>query len=266
MLGRKQDLTVDTWQAALDRIDEVVPPSHLDARLEDAVRRVRGRAAREHVAYGWSGGKDSIALEYVMRQAGVDECFLVVTDLEYPAFTAWVADHAPPHLEIVNTGQDYDWLAARPHMLFPQGRYGPAWFKAVQHTGQRRYTKAHKVDTLAIGRRRKDGNYTGPKGADEYTDRHGVTRWSPLADWTHEETIALIKRSRLELPPIYDTPRGFIVGTGPWPARQGCSTDPADPTYGWREMWQIAPEVVAESAERGLPGAADYMQEVTNGR
>src|SRR5699024_7100623 len=51
MLGRKQDLTIGAWQAALDRIDEVVPPSHLDARLEDAVRRVRARAAREHVAY-----------------------------------------------------------------------------------------------------------------------------------------------------------------------------------------------------------------------
>lgn len=266
MLGRKQDLTLDAWESAMDRIDEAVPPAHLDARLEDVVARVQARAAREHVAYGWSGGKDSIALEYVMRQAGVDECALVVTDLEYPAFTEWVADNAPAGLEIVNTGQDYDWLLARPHMLFPQGRYGPAWFKAVQHTGQRRYARQNKVDTLAIGRRRKDGNYTGPKGADEYTDRHGVTRWSPLADWTHEETIALIKRARLSLPPIYDTPRGFIVGTGPWPARQGCSTDPKAPTYGWREMWQIAPEIVAQSAEVGLPGAAAYLKETNHGR
>lgn len=169
----------------------------------------------------------------------------VMSNLEYPAFLAWVTENMPDGLEVLNTGQDLDWLAKNQHMLFPQDAVTALrWFKIVQHTGQTIYFRKHRLDLIMLGRRRADGNFVGKDSI--YTNRAGVTRYSPLSDWTHEDVLALIERDKLPLPPIYGWPRGFQVGTGPWPARQFTGSM----ENGWREV-HLAAAV--------LPSAAAFL-------
>lgn len=255
-LGRKQDLTIDKWEQTTRVIDNIVAPKDLDNRIDETVDRIKATAAGKEVAYGWSGGKDSIALSWLMQQAGINRGVLVVTELEYPSFLEWVDQNQPEGITTINTGQDYRWLKQRPQFLFPTGRSLSNWYRVVQHTGQDRFYRDNKLDMIALGRRTQDGNYTGPKGENIYTNNRGTTRWSPIGDWTHEETIALLAKINAELPPIYRAPRGFQVGTGPWPSRPG--DRPA--AENWQEVWDTDSRVVALAAEHDIPGAKQFIE------
>src|SRR6266567_3072245 len=255
LLGRKQTAGQDSWLSARAHIEQIVPRNDFDTLLartvEDVLMTTRGKS----VAFAWSGGKDSLALEYVMYQTGVRECMMGLCDLEYPAFLQWVTDHMPPLLELVHTGQDLDWLASHLDMLFPQDATTAAkWFKVVQHTAQARYYREYSLDMLILGRRKMDGNYTGAAGANCYTNVEGVTRYSPLRDWTHEDVLACLHYHALPVPPIYDWPNGYRVGTGPWAARQWTGST----EQGWQEVYTIDPRVVHAAATR-LPSAQDFL-------
>lgn len=103
-----------------------------------------------------------------------------VCNLEYPVFMAWVEANRPEGCEVINTGQDLEWLSKHPEMLFPQdSKTAAQWFSIVQHRAQRLYFKAHKLDSIILGRRRADGNYVGRK-SNIYTDVKGITRFSPF--------------------------------------------------------------------------------------
>lgn len=256
-LGRKQDIADNAaWRQAIAGARQAVSDSELDQLIGRTVTAVHDEIhAGRRIAYGWSGGKDSQALRWIMEQAGISECVLAMSaGLEWPAMLQWLTDHMPASCEVIAEPLDLHWLAGRPHMLFPQGAYGSRWFALIQHRAQRAYFLRERLDLLALGRRRKDGNYTGKDGADRYTSAQGITRWSPLADWTHEQTFALIDREKLPLPPCYSWPRGYQVGTGPWPARQW--TTSAD--HGFEECWQIDPDVIRHAATI-LPQAAEWM-------
>lgn len=211
--------------------------------------------ARTHARTLWPDERLDPLIDHTTR-AIVDatRCMMSASHLDYPAFTRWVHDHRPDDLTIVNTGQDLHWLAQRPHMLFPQGAHGPKWFTTINHKGQNRYYRDHDLDMLLLGRRTADGNYTGPKGQNLYTNTKGITRYSPLSAWTHEAVFALIERDNITLPPIYDWPRGYQVGTGPWPARQWTR----DVDHGFEEVWTIDPDVIRHAAPH-LPQAADWL-------
>ena len=72
-----------------------------------------------------------------------DQSVLVRCNLEYPAFIAWIEQNKPSGLEVVNTGQDMEWLKKHPDMLFPdKSNKAAQWFHIVQHRGQARYYKA----------------------------------------------------------------------------------------------------------------------------
>lgn len=253
---KKQGTTQAEWQAALAAIRAGrYPAGRLDRLIGQAVAEIRRMAAGKQVAFAWSGGKDSIALEYVMREAGIADCVMGICNLEYPAFLRWVTAHMPLGLEVVNTGQDLDWLAAHPDMLFPKSAVVAAkWFKMIQHTAQARFYRRRRLDLIVLGRRRADGNYLGPPGANVYTNREGVTRYSPLADWTHEDVLALVERAGGNWPPIYAWPRGFQIGTHAWPARQWTRSV----EHGWSEVHAIDPAVVREASKR-IPSAAAFL-------
>jgi len=171
-------------------------------------------------AYAWSGGKDSLVLGEICHMAGITDCVLVICNLEYREFMEWTEKNRPEKLSVINTGQDMEWLAAHPGMLFPQdSRAASRWFSIVQHRGQALYYKNEHLDMIILGRRLADGNYVG-NGSNIYTDRHGVTRYSPLSGWTNEQVLAFIYYYGLELPPIYKWKNGYLCGTHPWPARQ----------------------------------------------
>jgi 3'-phosphoadenosine 5'-phosphosulfate sulfotransferase (PAPS reductase)/FAD synthetase len=124
----------------------------------------------------------------------------------------------------------------------------------VQHRGQARYYKDNSLDILILGRRRADGNYVG-KGDNIYTNGQEITRYSPLADWTHEELLAYIHYYQCELPPIYDWKNGYLCGTHSWPARQWTGST----LNGWKEVFEIEPAIVADAAKY-FPEAKDVAE------
>lgn len=254
-LARKQGLRDQTaWHAAIAGARDLWPDAQLDALIDATIADIRAVTRNQRAAFAWSGGKDSLALAHVCELAGLRDCVLAISALEYPEFLVWVTDHMPDGLTVVSTGQDLAWLAAHPAMLFPQGAYGPRWFSIVNHRGQEQYFRTNHLDVLLLGRRTVDGNYTGPAGQHIYTNARGVTRYSPLAAWPHEAVFALIEREHIALPPCYGWPRGYQVGTGSWAARQW--TDSTD--HGFAEVWQIDPGVI-RGAAGVLPQAAEWM-------
>ena len=131
-------------------------------------------------------------------------------------------------------------------MLFPQhSKHAAQWFHHLQHRGQALYFKEQHLDIIILGRRWQDGNYTGGKGQNIYTNAQGVTRYSPIAHWKHEEVLAVIHYFlNRQIPPLYSWKNGWIVGTGVWPARQWIKSH----QEGWRELWDIDPQMVYDAA------------------
>lgn len=244
-LGKKQRIKNEDWVAALDKIEQSVSQEELDRLVDKTVKEIRTKTMGKKAAYAWSGGKDSLVLGEICRMIDIMPCVLVICNLEYKAFTEWVDNNKPPELSIINTGQDMQWLAAHPHMLFPQdGKYAAQWFHIVQHGGQERYYRENGLDMLLLGRRRADGNYVG-KGDNIYTNSRGITRYSPLSDWTHEHILAFIHYHNIPMPPIYDWKNGYLCGTHPWPARQWTgNTENA-----WSEIYEIDKSIVVAAAE-----------------
>jgi len=242
-LGRKQTISNDEWIKAMANIKTIIAEADIKKLEKATIAEIKAKIKGKKAAYAWSAGKDSIVLGALCEKAGIKDCMLGVCNLEYPAFMAWVEDNKPPNLEIINTGQDMAWLAKHPQMLFPDSTRASRWFAIVQHRAQAKYVRERKMDVILLGRRKADGNYVG-KSDNIYT-ANGVTRYSPLSDWTHEQLLAYIAYNDLPLPPIYGWPNGFKCGTHPWPARQHVGSA----ENGWREIHSIDPTIVQNAAE-----------------
>lgn len=255
MIGRKQRVQNSDWLDAVSRVEQAVGKKELDHLMDKTVKEIKKKTKGMRAAYAWSGGKDSLVLGEICRKAGITPCVLVVCNLEYPAFIEWVEANKPPELSIINTGQDMEWLAAHPEMLFPQGSKTAAqWFRIVQHRGQAEYYKEKQLDIILLGRRRADGNYVG-KGDNIYTNRQGMTRYSPMAGWTHEQVLAYIHYYNLKMPPFYGWENGYLCGTHPWPARQWTGSE----ENAWKEIYEIDKSIV-EAAAGYIQGAKDFME------
>ena len=256
-LGRKQRISNDAWIEAMTNIEKSVPKKDLDSKVRQTVKNIKEKTDGKNVAYGWSAGKDSIVLGKICEKAGIKKCVLAVCNLEYPAFEAWAKENAPEGLTIVNTGQDIEWLKSHPEMLFPKdAKTAATWFKIVQHRAQENYFRENNLDMILLGRRRADGNYVG-RGSNTYTNARGITRFSPLADWTHEEILAYIHYYKLPVPPIYGWEKGYLCGTHPWPARQYMKTE----EQGWKEVYEIDKSIVQEAAKH-LEGAKRFFDSI----
>lgn len=254
VMARKQASRHEDWLTALATVEERIPYRAYAARRDAAIADVRANKPAR-TAFAWSGGKDSQAVRVIAEGAGIGECMLAICDLEYPDFLTWVTSEMPPLLTVEYLDRDVRWLQGHPDMLFPQTAAAAArWFKNVQHAGQERYYRQYKLDTIILGRRRQDGNFVGHDGRNQYTTK-GITRWSPIADWTHDEVLACLHYEGLPLPPCYHWPRGFRVGSGPWPARQWCR----DEAHGWDEIWIIDRTIVLDMAPH-FPGAAACIE------
>lgn len=258
---RKQGGAQKPWVEAWHLAQANPQRSRAEQLVEQAVQRLRAIPGQARTAYGWSGGKDSLALQVVVEASGqaIEPVQVLTPSLEWPVLRAWYDEYGPKGRHVELSGPGWDWLRNHPEMLFPSNKDAATWFKLVQHTGQRNYASRQKIDVLLLGRRTADRNYCGPvqsSGARAYRDSHGFVRLSPIADWSHDDVLQVLASFNVELPPSYFWPRGFEVGTGPWPARQGCSSR----DHGWREILGIDPRVVEEAARQSLPGAAQTLR------
>lgn len=245
MLKRKQSATNAEWLEAVNKIAETVSEEEISELTEKTVFEIRSKTAEKKCAYAWSAGKDSVVLGDICKKSGITDSMIAVTDLEYPAFMKWVDENKPEKCTVINVGYDIEWLSKHQNLIFPQDSSTAAhWFSIVQHKAQRQYFKENNLDIILLGRRKADGNYVG-KGDNLYTDGKGVTRYSPLSEWSHEHLLAYIHYNKLTLPPIYGWKNGYVCGTHPWPARQWTGSI----ENGWREVYEIDKSIVEKAAE-----------------
>lgn len=251
---RKKSSNNDDWLTALATIEERIPYDVYAALRDRTIKEIRDDATA-NMGYGWSGGKDAIALSIVAEAAGITQCVRADSDLEYPAFIRWADTHAPAGLTVLKTGPDLAWLADHPHMLFPRdSKTSYRWYQMVQQVGWRQFYDSRGLDAILTGHRIMDGNFISKTPGLTYQVTNGRKRWAPLARWTHDDVLACIHYEGQPIPPIYAWPRGFIVGTGPWAKRGGTR----DEDHGWEEIYSIDPGIVHD-ASRMLPGAAAWL-------
>jgi len=247
ILKKKQAEMHDRFCSVRDSIESYVSLQECDNLLDKTMEEMKNVLGDSRAGFAWSGGKDSMPIQWMMEELGHPECVLGMTDdLEYPAFLKFVTDNMPGGLNVHNSGHTMKWLSSNLDMLFPSdSRTAARWFKLVQHNAQETFFKEKRLDILATGRRRQDGNYVGP---DRYTNLYqsdGVVRYSPMSEWKHEHVLAVIHYKGLKYAPCYSWPNGFIVGTGNWAARQWTGSI----ENGWRELWDIDPTIVERAAK-----------------
>ncbi|MEG1513787.1 MAG: phosphoadenosine phosphosulfate reductase family protein [Clostridia bacterium] len=256
ILGRKQRTQNDRWIYAIEHIEALVSRQELDSAVATATAAIQRATEGKRSAYAWSGGKDSLVLSDICRQAGVTDCMFAHTDLEYPAFLQWCLEHKPDGCEVICTGQDLDWLASHQNMVFPSGAAQARWYQIVQRAAFTDYFFRHKLDVILVGHRKADGNVSGNGGV--ISKESGEVRFAPLADWPHELILAYIHYYGLELPPIYGWKDGFRCGTHPWPSRMHMSSV----EQGYREVYEIDPSIVIDAAEK-LSSARHFLEGVS---
>lgn len=256
MLGKKQQEKNENFVRAYSNIKDIVSKADLDNLISDTVAKMRGTIGNLRAGIAWSGGKDSVVLEYLCSQIkAMPSCIGMTDDLEYPAFMAFVTKNMPSDLKVYNSGHTLEWLSKNLSWLFPRdSNQASKWFKAIQHNAQNKFFAEKKLDILLTGRRKADMNYVGKNGV--YKNKQtGVVRYSPLYEWTHEQVLACIFYYNLPLAPFYHWNNGWIVGSGCWPARQWTgSTQKA-----WAEVWQIDPSVV-KKASTCINSAEQYVR------
>lgn len=76
VLGKKQTSSHENWLHVYSNIEQYVSKQETDNLVDRLVEQVKPIVCGKRVAYAWSGGKDSIALGFIMEQAGVHECLL----------------------------------------------------------------------------------------------------------------------------------------------------------------------------------------------
>jgi len=257
VLGRKQSIDNARWIEAIANIEELVSKDELDNAVATTCESVKQVTEGKNSAYAWSGGKDSLVIADMCQRLGITKCVFVHTELEYPAFLNWCLEHMPEGCKVINTGQDLDWLAKHPAMLFPDNStIVSRWFGIVQRRGIQKYFLENKLDIIITGHRKADGNYVG-KGTNIFTNGAGVTRYSPLSDWPHELLLAYIHYNNIPMPPIYDWKDGYRCGTHPWPSRMGMKSI----DEGWADVYSIDPSIV-EAAAAKIESAAHFLKEV----
>ncbi len=257
ILGRKQRTDNAKWIEAMANIESLVPKEEVDNAVATVREDIKRVTEGKHLAYAWSGGKDALVLGDICGKLGITKCMFVHTELEYPAFLSWCQENLPEECVTINTGQDLAWLAENLHMLFPRNSTTASrWYAIVQQRGIRKFFLEQGLDMILVGHRKADGNYVG-KGSNILTNRAGVTRYSPLSDWSHELLLAYIHYNKIPLPPIYGWKDGFRCGTHPWPARVGMKSI----DEGWADVYNIDPSILEVAATK-IDSAAHFLKEV----
>ena len=255
MLKQKQKELNSNFLKVEATIQNIVSKKELDNLIDKTVESKK-LTLKGRWGVAWSGGKDSVALEFIASQIGSHPTAIGMTnDLEYPEFMQFVTNNMPDDLIVYNSGQDLLWLSKNLDWLFPKtSKEASRWFKAVQHSAQNRFVKDKKIDILLTGRRKKDMNYVGTNGI--YTNKStGITRYSPLYDWSHEMILAIMVYYNLPRAPFYSWNNGWVVGSGNWAARQWTGSV----NGGWDQIAQIDKSIVLR-ASKYIKSAENYVR------
>lgn len=229
------------WENALN----IVGSDRIKNISDIATKRIEGykKEYGDELAYGWSGGKDSIVIEILCRKLGVKNGYFAHCNLEYNFWLEYCLNNLKSNVKAINTEVGFDYIKNRPDMLFcyGQSKVASKWYKIVQINAQDLYIKREGCRNIILGRRKKDNNFCGKNGV--FVSKKKVNL-SPIFDWNHEDVFAFLEFNKIELPPIYLTKNGFMEGTHPWAARYFPKTE----EEAWKEIYKIESKIVEDSS------------------
>lgn len=217
---------------------------------EQAIERICAYARPEDLCYAWSGGKDSLVIEWLCRAAGVSGGILYVPnlDVEWTFMQSWWEQELPIDCSIYrDAGLNLGFYQRHPHLLTAYNAGANQHYNMPKWTAQFAYAEGRKAQAIIMGRRTIDGNPCGPHGVSG--GRNGVQVLNPIYDWSHEDVLAFIRYKKLVLPPTYFMPNGFHLNNQRWIASK--------PTQ--RGLWELLREYDMDSlqeAARYFPNAA----------
>lgn len=261
-LGRKAVNTEQEWLETAKNIESIVSLGEIRHTEEKAIEKIKEYAScygSDNLAYGWSGGKDSLVISRLCLKAGVKKGVFGTCDLEYPSFLNWVKQNIPYGVEPVSSGKDLMWLAKHQEMVFPDNNaLKGKWYTITHRVSQKKYYDKRKLSGMILGRRKSDGNFTRNG---ESKDKDGRLWISPIFDWSHEDVFAYIHYQGLAVPPIYGWKDGYSQGTHLWPMRSSFGVNgKVDRMTVWKEVYEIDKSVVIEAA-RVISEAQKFLSE-----
>lgn len=235
---------LEVWR----KIDSIVPRWYVEKIIDDAVTetwRMLDAINAKKFAFGWSSGKDSIALQAVMDRAGISDCVMCTSMLTYPEGKKWTEKYKPKNLTVIERKSlNLEYLRRNPEMLFPHNcQLAGKWIYITHRVGFDRYCRQNDVDTLILGERRFDGNFPMLL----FRNKNGLATIKPIFEWTHEEVLAVYKAyGPPELAPWYYWPRGFHTGSRGWAQKR---SNPIPKSQLWLELLEIDSSIVKNAAE-----------------
>ena len=158
IIGKKQTSSNDDFVKAWNEIESLVSREEAQSLVDHAVADIRKQTAGKRAGYAWSGGKDSLALQYVCEKAGITDCVIgIASKLEYPQFLSWIKENSPKGLAVWDNAKlDLQWLAKHQDMLFPtDSRKAAQWFHIIQHRAQAWFFKDRRQGSELLHRQER---------------------------------------------------------------------------------------------------------------
>ena len=240
VLGPKIKTSFDDFYNVWKHIEDYVSYDEIAAKVDEAVAYCK-RFSNLRCGYGWSAGKDSIALQVIMEKAGVYRSVMCTCPEESPIFMQWVLENKPTECFIHS-----DKTITKEFLLKHQDRFWQQsnaswWYKFVPWNGLRELQRRYDLDVLFLGRRTNDNNYSKKAFRSKLVDCMQV---SPMIDWRHEDVLACVHYFKNDnLPPLYSIPCIGMPEPIFWFERKGR----------WPEVAKLHPELI--------PGLAKYFPE-----
>ncbi len=205
MLKNKKHNTHEEWLSAYRHAQLERDVERSERLIEKAIARIpKGKSF-----FGWSGGKDAIALQVICERAGIYDCVIgtIGERWEYPAFWSYVKQNHPEGLVVKDKGITTDFMNDHEEMIFPlTSNTLYRWYVMCQQSAVYSFADENQADNIILGHRKLDGNNLSPKRGKVY----------PIFDFTHEDVFCIIACNDLKLAPTYDYLNGFYTGTGAW--------------------------------------------------
>lgn len=260
ILKAKHFNSQEAWLEVWNNYREYRSRDEVEAIIAASVAEIKQVCAGRHPAYAWSGGKDSIALQIVCEDAGIQRGFCCYNGLYFTDSVNFFFRNAPAGVKLFDTGEDIEWLAAHPQFLFPRKPH--IWNEQTHLKYQPIYCKQTGADLLLMGKRTQDGNFVSKDLI--MSNKKGVKVYCPIREWTHEDVICAIRYRRKKLSPVYFTENGFHYGDTKFavmgPLRGETYLD------AWNRIYKIEPEKVYRSASAGIESAIRYLKARRSGK
>lgn len=195
--------------------------------------------------YGWSGGKDAMALQVICEEAGIHKSVISTAGVEweYPSFWEFVEREAPAGCVVGDLGLTEEFFIEHPEYVFPvDNQHSYKWYQLAIQKPYYDYAKEQNAKHIILGHRTADQNIC--------KDRRGKGKVYPMHDFSHEDVFCILACTGHKLPDVYFMSDGFNNGTHAWIRKHG-------PTA-VAEVYELIPEVLER--HKNIKKIGDYLR------